>query len=87
MLVLFHILLFSKGSPFDLDSRLVVISLSSCENPCRFYAWSDLYRGSASLELYRGSLLQIATKRLQKKFIYSSRKMNDYKVIYKPSKP
>ncbi|RWV92668.1 hypothetical protein BHE74_00011795 [Ensete ventricosum] len=31
----------------------------------------DLYRGSASLELYRGSSLQVAAQRLQKIFIYS----------------
>ncbi|RRT41802.1 hypothetical protein B296_00055867 [Ensete ventricosum] len=31
----------------------------------------DHYRGSASLELYRGSLLQIATQRLQKIIFYS----------------
>jgi len=30
----------------------------------------DLFRGSASLELYRGSSLQVATQRLQKRFIY-----------------
>ncbi|RWW49544.1 hypothetical protein BHE74_00044275 [Ensete ventricosum] len=30
----------------------------------------DHYRGSASLELYRGSLLQIATQRLQKVIFY-----------------
>ncbi|RWV97197.1 hypothetical protein BHE74_00058040 [Ensete ventricosum] len=30
----------------------------------------DHYRGSASLELHRGSLLQIATQRLQKIFFY-----------------
>ena len=30
----------------------------------------DLFRGSASLELYRGSSLQVAAQRLQKKFIY-----------------
>ncbi|RRT49081.1 hypothetical protein B296_00016660 [Ensete ventricosum] len=31
----------------------------------------DHYRGSSSLELYRGSLLQVAAQRLQKIFIYS----------------
>ncbi|RWV84176.1 hypothetical protein GW17_00054130 [Ensete ventricosum] len=30
----------------------------------------DYYRGSASLKLYRGSLLQIAAQRLQKIFFY-----------------
>ncbi|RWV81523.1 hypothetical protein BHE74_00027297 [Ensete ventricosum] len=30
----------------------------------------DYYRGSASLELYRGSLLQIAAQRLQKILFY-----------------
>ena len=30
----------------------------------------DLFRGSASLELYRGSSLQVAAQRLQKRFIY-----------------
>ncbi|THU54497.1 hypothetical protein C4D60_Mb10t25700 [Musa balbisiana] len=30
----------------------------------------DLFRGSASLELYRGSFLQVAAQRLQKRFIY-----------------
>ena len=30
----------------------------------------DLFRGSASLELYRGSFLQVAAQRLQKIFIY-----------------
>ncbi|RRT68707.1 hypothetical protein B296_00007338 [Ensete ventricosum] len=30
----------------------------------------DHYRGSASLELYRGSLLQIAAQKLQKIFLY-----------------
>ncbi|RRT76202.1 hypothetical protein B296_00010649 [Ensete ventricosum] len=32
---------------------------------------SDHYRGSTSLELYRGSLLQIAAQRLQKILFYS----------------
>ena len=30
----------------------------------------DLLRGSASLELYRGSSLQVAAQRLHKRFIY-----------------
>ena len=30
----------------------------------------DLFRGSTSLELYRGSSLQVAAQRLQKRFIY-----------------
>ena len=30
----------------------------------------DLFRGSASLELYRGSSLQVTAQRLQKRFIY-----------------
>ena len=30
----------------------------------------DLFKGSASLELYRGSSLQVAAQRLQKIFIY-----------------
>ena len=30
----------------------------------------DLFRRSASLELYRGSSLQVAAQRLQKRFIY-----------------
>ncbi|RZR80688.1 hypothetical protein BHM03_00006758 [Ensete ventricosum] len=31
----------------------------------------DLYRGLASLKLYRGSTLQVAAQRLLKGFIYS----------------
>ncbi|RWW48295.1 hypothetical protein BHE74_00045650 [Ensete ventricosum] len=31
----------------------------------------DHYRGSTSLELYRGSTLQVAAQRLLKRFIYS----------------
>ncbi|RWW23584.1 hypothetical protein BHE74_00013307, partial [Ensete ventricosum] len=44
----------------------------------------DHYRGSASLELYRGSLLQIATQRLQKILLLMI-KVEDYKAIYRPS--
>ena len=47
----------------------------------------DLFRGSASLELYRGSSLQIAAQRLQKRFIYCLRKEKEYMAIYRASKP
>ena len=47
----------------------------------------DLFRGSASLELYRGSFLQVAVKRLQKKFIYCLSKVDKYMAIYRVSKP
>ena len=47
----------------------------------------DLFRGSASLELYRGSSLQIAAQRLQKRFIYCLSKEEKYKAIYRVSKP
>ena len=47
----------------------------------------DLFRGSASLELYRGSSLQVAAQRLQKRFIYCLRKEKKYMAIYRASKP
>ena len=47
----------------------------------------DLFRGSASLELYRGSSLQVAAQRLQKRFIYCLRKEKEYMAIYRASKP
>ena len=47
----------------------------------------DLFRGSASLELYRGSSLQVAAQRLQKRFIYCLRKEEEYMAIYRASKP
>ena len=47
----------------------------------------DLFRGSASLELYRGSSLQVAAQRLQKRFIYCLRKEKEYMAIYRSSKP
>ena len=47
----------------------------------------DLFRGSASLELYRGSSLQVAAQRLQKRFIYSLSKEKEYMAIYRASKP
>ena len=47
----------------------------------------DLFRGSASLELYRGSSLQVAAQRLQKRFIYYLRKEKEYMAIYRASKP
>ncbi|RRT79183.1 hypothetical protein B296_00006136 [Ensete ventricosum] len=45
----------------------------------------DHYRGLASLELYRGSLLQIAAQRLQKILFLLMIKLEDYKAMYKPS--
>ncbi|RZR78982.1 hypothetical protein BHM03_00004545 [Ensete ventricosum] len=45
------------------DSKLGVFSIgdrppwNSIGNSCGFYAWGDLYRGSTSLELYKGSSL------------------------------
>ncbi len=47
----------------------------------------DLFRGSASLELYRGSSLQVAAQRLQKRFIYCLSKEEEYMAIYRASKP
>ena len=47
----------------------------------------DLFRGSASLELYRGSSLQVAAQRLQKRFIYCLSKEKEYMAIYRASKP
>ena len=47
----------------------------------------DLFKGSASLELYRGSSLQVVAQRLQKRFIYCLRKEEEYMVIYRASKP
>ena len=47
----------------------------------------DLFRGSASLELYRGSSLQVAAQRLQKRFIYCLSKEEEYMTIYRASKP
>ena len=47
----------------------------------------DLFRGSASLELYRGSSLQVAAQRLQKRFIYCLRKEKEYMAICRASKP
>ena len=47
----------------------------------------DLFRGSASLEHYRGSSLQAAAQRLQKRFIYCLRKEEEYMAIYRASKP
>ena len=47
----------------------------------------DLFRGSASLELYRGSSLQVAAQRLQKIFIYCLSKEKEYMAIYRASKP
>ena len=47
----------------------------------------DLFRGSASLELYRGSSLQVAAQRLQKRFIYCLTKEKEYMAIYRASKP
>ena len=47
----------------------------------------DLFRGSASLELYRGSSLQVAAQRLQKRFIYCFSKEVEYMTIYRASKP
>ena len=47
----------------------------------------DLFRGSASLELYRGSSLQVAAQRLHKRFIYCLRKEKEYMTIYRASKP
>ena len=49
--------------------------------------WVDLFRGSASLVLYRGSSLQVAAQRLQKRFIYCLRKEEEYMAIYRASKP
>ena len=46
----------------------------------------DFFRGSASLELYRGSSLQVAAQRLQKRFIYCLRKEKEYMAIYRASK-
>ena len=46
-----------------------------------------LFKGSASLELYRGSSLQVAAQRLQKRFIYCLRKEKEYMAIYRASKP
>ena len=46
----------------------------------------DLFRGSTSLELYRGSFLHIAAQRLLKRFIYSLRKEDEYMTIYRASK-
>ncbi|THU58561.1 hypothetical protein C4D60_Mb03t15640 [Musa balbisiana] len=47
----------------------------------------DLFRGLASLELYRGSFLQIVAQRLQKRFIYCLSKEDEYMTIYRVSKP
>ena len=47
----------------------------------------DLFRGSASLELYRSSSLQVAAQRLQKRFIYCLWKEEEYMAIYRVSKP
>ncbi|THU72775.1 hypothetical protein C4D60_Mb04t15740 [Musa balbisiana] len=47
----------------------------------------DLFRGSASLELYRGSFFQVAAQRLQKRFIYYLSKEDEYMTIYRISKP
>ena len=47
----------------------------------------DLVRGSISLELYRGSSLQVAAQRLQKRFIYCLSKEEEYMAIYRVSKP
>ena len=47
----------------------------------------DLFRGSASLELYRGSSLQVAAQRLQKRLIYCLSKEKEYMAIYRASKP
>ena len=43
----------------------------------------DLFRGLASLKLYRGSSLQVAAQRLQKRFIYYLRKKKEYMAIYR----
>ena len=47
----------------------------------------DLFRGSASLELYRGSSLQVDAQRLQKRFIYCLSKKKEYIAIYRAYKP
>ena len=47
----------------------------------------DLFKGSALLELYMGSFLQVATQRLLKRFIYSYLKLDEYMTIYRASKP
>ena len=46
----------------------------------------DLFRGSTSLKLYRGSSLQVTTQRLQKRFIYCLSKEEEYMAIYRVSK-
>ena len=43
----------------------------------------DLFRGSASLELYRVSSLQVAAQRLQKRFIHCLSKEEEYMAIYR----
>ena len=47
----------------------------------------DLFKGSTSLELYRGSSVQVASQRLQKRFIYCLSKEEEYMAIYRISKP
>ena len=47
----------------------------------------DLFRGSASLELYRSSFLQVTTQRLLKRFIYFLLKEDEYMTIYMTFKP
>ena len=47
----------------------------------------DLFRGLASLKLYRGFFLQVAAQRLQKRFIFCLSKEEEYMAIYRASKP
>ncbi|RZS23201.1 hypothetical protein BHM03_00056106 [Ensete ventricosum] len=51
----------------DAKNAALILSVRTLTD---FKLGGDHYRGSASLELYKGSLLQIAAQRLQKILFY-----------------
>ncbi|THU54609.1 hypothetical protein C4D60_Mb10t26910 [Musa balbisiana] len=70
------------------SARSCIAELSATARDARTTPHLDTSaQGISLLELYRGSFLQVAAQRLQKIFIYCLSKEEEYKAIYRASKP